>query len=184
MKTLHILVCVGMVVIAGYVLAQTTAAPPTDSDTPNSAPTAPNDQVSAMQPSKTRVTPFLMFEGQAEEAMKLYLSLFPDAAIESVEKYGPDEMGKPGTVKLASFTLAGQRVMCIDSPADHDFTFTPSMSLFVDCEDEPQLEKLFAELSKEGKVMMPLGDYGFSQKFGWVSDRFGVSWQLNLPKSE
>ena len=68
----------------------------------------------------------------------------------------------------------------IDSPVKHDFTFTPSMSIFVDCEDEGELIKAFNQLSSEGEVLMPLDNYGFSTKFGLVNDRFGVSWQLNL----
>ena len=63
----------------------------------------------------------------------------------------------------------------------HDFTFTPAMSLFVDCDNTEELERAFAALSEGGKVFMPLDDYGFSKRFGWCSDRFGVSWQLNLP---
>ena len=81
----------------------------------------------------------------------------------------------------AMFSLAGQEVMCIDSPVKHDFTFTPAMSLFVDCTADAQIEELFARVSEGGQVMMPLDNYGFSRKFAWVSDRFGVSWQLNLP---
>jgi predicted 3-demethylubiquinone-9 3-methyltransferase (glyoxalase superfamily) len=54
------------------------------------------------------------------------------------------------------------------------------MSIFVDCEDEAELDEAFKELSAGGEVLMPVGDYGFSAKFGWVNDRFGVSWQLNL----
>lgn len=61
------------------------------------------------------------------------------------------------------------------------FTFTPSMSIFVDCENEAESNQAFQQLSEGGKVLMPLDNYGFSKKFGWVSDRFGVSWQLNLP---
>jgi predicted 3-demethylubiquinone-9 3-methyltransferase (glyoxalase superfamily) len=70
--------------------------------------------------------------------------------------------------------------MAIDSPVKHDFTFTPAMSLFVDCADEAEIDALFAKLSEGGKVLMPLAAYPFSRKFGWLSDRFGVSWQLNL----
>jgi predicted 3-demethylubiquinone-9 3-methyltransferase (glyoxalase superfamily) len=133
---------------------------------------------------KTRVTPFLMFEGRAEEAMSSYVSIFPDSSVISVRRYGPGEAGKEGTVMRAVFSLAGQSVMCIDSPMKHDFTFTPAMSLFVDCATNAQLEDLFAKLSAGGQVLMPLGHYGFSRKFAWVSDRFGVSWQLNLPADE
>ena len=80
-------------------------------------------------------------------------------------------------------SLAGQTFMCIDSPVKHGFTFTPAMSLFVDCADEPEIDTLFAKLSEGGQVLMPLGQYPFASKFGWVSDQFGVSWQLNLPNS-
>jgi predicted 3-demethylubiquinone-9 3-methyltransferase (glyoxalase superfamily) len=71
--------------------------------------------------------------------------------------------------------------MFIDSPAKHAFTFTPSFSFFVETESEDELRRLAAALGEGGSVMMPLGDYGFSRLFTWVSDRFGVSWQLNLP---
>ncbi len=69
--------------------------------------------------------------------------------------------------------------MAIDS-FGHDFTFTPSISLFVKCDSEEELETLYEKLSEGGEVAMPLDDYGFSTKFGWVQDRFGVSWQLNF----
>jgi len=127
------------------------------------------------------IRPFLMFEGKAEEAMNLYVSLFPGSRIDSVNKYGPGEAGTEGTVQLAGFTLAGQTVMCIDSPARHAFTFTPSFSFFVDLETSEDLEKIAATLGKDGAVMMPLDNYGFSRRFTWLSDRFGISWQLNLP---
>ena len=129
----------------------------------------------------TAIRPFLMFEGAAEEAMNLYVSLFPGSRIDSIAKYGPGEPGPEGTVQLASFTLAGQTVMCIDSPAKHAFTFTPSFSFFVDLETGEELERLAAILGEGGAVMMPLDNYGFSRRFTWLSDRFGVSWQLNLP---
>ena len=130
--------------------------------------------------SSTQIMPFLMFEGKAEEAMSLYVSLFAGAKVTNIEKYGADGPGKEGTIKQARFKLAGQQVMCIDSPAPHAFTFTPSFSFFVECETEAQLDDLFAKLSNDGEVMMPPGNYGFSRKFCWTSDRFGVSWQLNL----
>lgn len=125
-------------------------------------------------------TPFLMFEGAAEEAMRLYVSLFPDSRIKQIDRYGPGEPGAEGSVRLARFTVAGQELMCIDSPAKHAFTFTPSVSLFVECESAEELERVFGALSEGGQVLMPLDGYGFSARFGWVNDRFGVSWQLNL----
>ena len=121
----------------------------------------------------------LMFEGKAEEAMTLYVSLF-GGSVTAVEKYGPGEHGKEGSVKRAEFTVGGHRLACIDSPIKHAFTFTPSASLFVECADEAELDRAFATLSEGGGVLMPPGNYGFSRKFGWANDRFGVSWQLNL----
>ena len=129
----------------------------------------------------TSVTPFLMFEGNAEEALNFYVSLLPDSRVVSITRYGPGEAGREGTVRQAVFSLAGQRIMCIDSPIKHNFTFTPATSMFVDCATENQLDELFAKLSDGGQVMMPLGQYDFSRKFAWIADRFGVSWQLNLP---
>jgi predicted 3-demethylubiquinone-9 3-methyltransferase (glyoxalase superfamily) len=128
-----------------------------------------------------KARPFLMFEGKAEEAMNFYVSLFPGSEITSVKRYGPGQPGKEGSVFLAEFSVAGQTVLCIDSPVKHDFTFTPSISFFIDCESEEQIAILAAALAENGKVLMPLGEYGFSRRFAWVADRFGVSWQLNLP---
>jgi predicted 3-demethylubiquinone-9 3-methyltransferase (glyoxalase superfamily) len=126
-----------------------------------------------------RITPFLMFEGSAEEAMRFYVAVFHDSTVNSIEHYGPGEPGAEGSVKHARFTLAGQEIICIDSPAKHAFTFTPSISLFVECESEAELDMAFGQLSAGGAVLMPLDAYGFSRKFAWINDRYGVSWQLN-----
>jgi len=80
----------------------------------------------------------------------------------------------------ATFELDGNLFMCSDSPPIHVWNFTPAVSNYIECKDENELEKLFSKLSKNGKVMMPLNNYGFSQKFGFIEDQFGVSWQLNL----
>jgi predicted 3-demethylubiquinone-9 3-methyltransferase (glyoxalase superfamily) len=127
-----------------------------------------------------KVRTHLMFDGAAEEAMNLYISLFEGSRIEKIDRYGPGEPGAEGSVKLAAFTIGEQNFQCIDSPMKHAFTFTPSMSIFVDCESEAELERVFGQLSDGGSVLMPLNNYGFSTRFGWVADRFGVSWQLNL----
>lgn len=128
-----------------------------------------------------KVQPFLMFEGKAEEAMNFYVSVFPEGWITDISRYGPGEQGKEGTVKVARFTLAGRSVMCIDSPVKHAFTFTPAFSFFVDVTSEAELRRLATVLGEGGGVLMPLANYGFSKLFTWVSDRFGVSWQLNWP---
>ncbi|MER6564234.1 VOC family protein [Streptomyces sp. NPDC001027] len=131
--------------------------------------------------SSRKITTFLMFQGNAEDAMNFYISLFDDAEVVGISRYGAAGPGKEGSVQHATFSLAGEEFMCIDSPVQHDFTFTPAVSLFVQCQDEAELDRLFAALAEQGAVLMPLGDYGFSPRFGWVNDRFGVSWQLNLP---
>lgn len=130
----------------------------------------------------TTVRPFLMFQGgNAEEAMNFYISLFDDGEIVEIVRWGKDGPGAEGSVMGATFRVAGQNVMCIDSPVKHEFTFNPAISMFVTCETDAQIERLAAALSESGSFLMPLNNYGFSKKFAWVSDRYGVSWQLNLP---
>jgi predicted 3-demethylubiquinone-9 3-methyltransferase (glyoxalase superfamily) len=126
------------------------------------------------------VSTHLMFEGTAEEAMNLYTSVFPGSRITEIERYEVGDAALQGKVKLARFELVGRSFICIDSPVKHAFTFTPSISLFVECESRAELDTVFARLSEGGSVLMPLDNYGFSTRFGWLADRFGVSWQLNL----
>lgn len=128
------------------------------------------------------IRPFLMFQGQrAEEALRFYLSVFPGSTLDELLLYTAGQPGKEGSVAQARFTIGGQSVRCTDSPVAHAFDFTPSMSLFVDCESEEQLRHFASTLGAGGKELMPVGNYGFSPLFAWVNDRFGVSWQLNLP---
>jgi predicted 3-demethylubiquinone-9 3-methyltransferase (glyoxalase superfamily) len=116
--------------------------------------------------------------GRAEEAMRLYVSLFEDSRVVDIERFGADE--EESGVQRARFVLAGREYIAMDSGRAHPFTFTPAMSLFVDCDSEQRLDEAFAELSGAGTVLMPLQAYPFSPKFGWLADRYGVSWQLNL----
>lgn len=119
--------------------------------------------------------------GKAEEAITAYTTLFSNSEVLSVEHYTKDDAPeKEGTVKVAHFTLNDMPMMAIDSALEHRFTFTPSMSLFVECESEAEIEKAFESLSNGGSVLMPMDNYGFSKRFGWLEDRYGVSWQLNL----
>lgn len=128
-----------------------------------------------------QISTFLMFTGQAEAAITLYMSVFANSQILSLIRYGSGEDGAEGSVKLATFSLNGQEFMAIDSNPVHAFTFTPSISLFVKCADEAEIDRVYAALSDGGGVMMPLGAYPFARKFAWIADRFGVSWQLSLP---
>jgi predicted 3-demethylubiquinone-9 3-methyltransferase (glyoxalase superfamily) len=127
------------------------------------------------------IRPFLMFQGDAEAALRLYVSLFEDGELKELTFYGAEGPGPQGKVQSALLRIAGQELMALDSPITHAFGFTPSMSLFAVCADEAELDRVYAALSEGGQELMPLGEYGFSRKFGWVNDRFGVSWQLNLP---
>ena len=121
--------------------------------------------------------------GKAEEAMNLYVSLFENSRILEIARYGADEAEREGAVKQARFSLAGQDFIAMDSGRQHDFTFTPAISIFVDCDRETELDEVYTGLSGGGMVLMPLQEYPFSGKFAWVQDRYGVSWQLNLTPS-
>ncbi len=130
-----------------------------------------------------KITPFLMFQdGNAEEAMNYYTSLIEDSEIMTISRYGANESGDEGTVMHATFSLKGQEFMCIDSNIKHAFSFTPSFSIYITCDSEQEINNLYEKLMTDGQALMPLNDYGFSKKFGWINDQFGVSWQLNLPK--
>lgn len=129
----------------------------------------------------TTARPFLMFQGgTAQAALDQYFAVFADSRIVRIERYAEGSGGPVGTIKVAVFTLCGREFMCSDSPVKHNFTFTPSSSTFVDFDSDAELERAFGLLAENGAVLMPLGNYGFSRRFGWVTDRFGVSWQLNL----
>ena len=133
-----------------------------------------------------KTTTFFMFvgkqHGKAEEAMNFYVSLFKNSSIVNIERYSAGEGEPEGTVKRAVFTLNGQEYMALDSNLAHDFTFTPAISIFVTCETEEEIDTLYKKLSEDGSVLMELNAYPFSEKFGWVQDKYGISWQLNLVK--
>ena len=128
------------------------------------------------------VRPFLMFQGGVSSAaIDFYRSLFPDAKIDAIERYGTDGPGPEGTIKLARFTIGSQSVLCSDSFVKHAFGFTPSFSFFVDVDSEKRVRELAEQLKQGGAELMPVGNYGFSTLFAWANDRFGVSWQINYP---
>ena len=134
-----------------------------------------------------KTTTFLMFVGEqcgkAEEAMRFYTSLFKNSEIKSIERWGKDEPGgKEGLIKKATFAIDGQEYIVSENTMNHAFTFTPAISIFVECDTEDEITTLFQKLSDKGGVTMPLDNYGFSKKFGWTADKYGVSWQLNLAK--
>ncbi len=126
----------------------------------------------------TSVWTHLMFQGAADEAIELYASVFQEFTVQRKELHDSGDM--KGKVRLAHVKFANQDLIIFDSPPVHNFTFTPAMSLFVEFNEPDELKKAFEALSEGGEVAMPLDDYGFSPLFGWLQDRYGVSWQLSL----
>lgn len=123
----------------------------------------------------TAAAPFLMFQGRCEKALTFYAGAVPGARIAALDRK-PD-----GTVAIARLAVAGLEIMANDSPPVHDFDFTPSTSIFLTVDSAEEVDALTTALGEGGKLLMPPDDYGFSQRFGWAQDRFGVSWQINLP---
>ncbi len=126
--------------------------------------------------SNQKITTFFMFNGKAEEAINFYTSLFDQSEITHIFHQ------EDGTVMHAAFTLKGQSFMAIDNSNKQDHAFTPAISLFINCDNNEEINRLFEQLSEGGAVLMPLSPLPMSEKFGWVQDKYGVSWQLNLAK--
>ena len=130
------------------------------------------------------LVPFLMFcgaqQGKAGEAIEWYCSIFEDSRVIKMDRYRAGDTDPEGTVRHAIFELGGHQIMAIDSAAPHDFTFTPAISLWVDCSSDAEIERLASRLGDGGRVLMPLAKYDFSERFAWIADRYGVTWQLNL----
>ena len=117
-----------------------------------------------------------MFQGAVADAIALWSLAFGDLQAQTL--MGGDQ---PSYVRI---TLAGQTLLLFDSPVRHDFTFTPAISLMVTCDDEPEVDRLARILGDGGQIFMPLDAYDFSPRYTWISDRFGVSWQLMLPPTD
>jgi predicted 3-demethylubiquinone-9 3-methyltransferase (glyoxalase superfamily) len=121
----------------------------------------------------TTITPHLWFDTQAKEAAALYTAIFPDSRIthSSTLRHTPS-----GDTDIVSFELAGQPFMAIS--AGPLFRFNPSISFLVACQTKDEVDRLWAKLSEDGQVLMPLDVYPFSERFGWLQDRYGLSWQV------
>jgi len=129
-----------------------------------------------------KIIPFLWFDGKAEEAVNFYTKIFKASKILKISRYGKstaEVSGKPeGSIMSISFKLEGQEFSALNGGSE--FSFTPAISFFVNCKTERELDKLWENLSERGKVLMKLGKYPFSEKYGWLNDKYGVSWQLIL----
>ncbi len=131
-----------------------------------------------------KITPFLWFDRNAEEAAKFYVSVFKKSKIKGKtrhEEASAEASGLPvGTVLTVDFSLEGQDFAALNGgPA---FKFSPANSFFIWCASEGELDGLWKKLSKGGTVRIPLGKYPFAKRYGWCEDRFGLNWQLMLEK--
>jgi len=127
-----------------------------------------------------KIYPFLWFDDQAEQAANFYTSIFQNAKMGEINYLEDGRENMHQKVLTLSFTLAGLEILALNGGPD--FSFTPAHSFFVTCQDEAEINVLWKKLSEGGFVLMEFGQYPFSEKFGWVADKFGLSWQLNLER--
>jgi predicted 3-demethylubiquinone-9 3-methyltransferase (glyoxalase superfamily) len=113
-----------------------------------------------------KITPFLWFDGKAEEAMNFYVSIFKNSKVISVSRYGDAGPGPQGLVMSATFQLEGQDFFALNGGPQ--FKFTPAISLFVNCETQEEVDELWEKLSAGGR----------KDRCGWLQDKYGLSWQI------
>ncbi|MEU8106507.1 VOC family protein [Nonomuraea muscovyensis] len=117
-----------------------------------------------------KITTYLWFDDQAEEAAEFYTSLFADSRIVSVQRYGDAGPGPAGQAMMVTFELAGQRFLALNGGPQ--FTFTEAISLYVDCETQEEVDALWTRLTEGGE----------ETQCGWLKDRWGLSWQI-IPRA-
>ncbi len=115
---------------------------------------------------KQKITPFLWFDGQAEDAAKLYVSIFPNSRILNVARYAEGGPGKPGSVLTVEFELDGQKFVALNGGPE--YKFTPAVSFQINCDTQAEIDRLWTKLCEGGQEV----------QCGWLTDRFGVSWQV------
>jgi predicted 3-demethylubiquinone-9 3-methyltransferase (glyoxalase superfamily) len=116
--------------------------------------------------SMQKITPFLWFDGNAEEAMNFYVSVFKNSKIKNVRRYGEAGPGPKGTVMTGTFQIEGQEFFALNGGPQ--YKFTPAISLFVDCKTQKEVDELWNKLSAGGRT----------DRCGWLQDKFGLSWQV------
>jgi predicted 3-demethylubiquinone-9 3-methyltransferase (glyoxalase superfamily) len=116
--------------------------------------------------ARPKITPFLWFDSNAEEAMNFYVSIFQNSRILNVMRYGNAGPGPKGTVMAATFQLEGQEFQALNGGPQ--YKFTPAISLFVNCETQHEVDTLWSKLLEGGR----------EDQCGWLTDRFGLSWQI------
>ncbi len=117
-----------------------------------------------------KITPFLWFDNQAEEAANFYVSLFKNSKVNNVNRYGDAGPGPKGSVMIVSFQLDGQDFIALNGGPN--FKFTPAISLYVDCETQEEVDQLWDKLSAGGR----------KDRCGWLQDKYGLSWQI-IPRA-
>jgi len=136
--------------------------------------------------SKKQIIPNFWFDGEAEAAANFYASVFNNAHVGRTDYY--TEAGKEihghdaGDVLTVEFEIEGQKFIALNGGPQ--FKVNPSISFFVHCSNEDEVNMLWEKLSDTAEVRMPLGSYPFSKRYGWLSDKFGVSWQLHLTEGD
>jgi len=113
-----------------------------------------------------KITPFLWFDGKAEEAMNFYVSIFKNSRIGKVSRYGEGGPGPKGSVMSATFEIEGQEFFALNGGPQ--FKFTPAISFFVNCETQQEVDELWERLSEGGR----------KDRCGWLQDKYGLSWQI------
>lgn len=113
-----------------------------------------------------KITPFLWFDGKAEEAMNFYVSVFKNSKVGAVTRYGDAGPGPKGSVMSVTFDLDGQSFYALNGGPQ--FTFSPAISFFVNCETQEEVDELWEKLSEGGGI----------HQCGWLHDKFGVTWQI------
>ena len=113
-----------------------------------------------------KITPFLWFDGNAEDAMNFYVSVFKKSKVVSVRRYGKAGPGKEGSVMTGTFQIEGQEFFVLNGGPQ--YKFTPAISLFVNCETQQEVDELWDKLSAGGR----------KDRCGWLQDKFGLSWQV------
>ena len=113
-----------------------------------------------------KITPFLWFNDQAEEAMNFYISIFKNSKVVNVSRFGEAGPGPKGTVMTATFQINGQEITALNGGPQ--FSFTEAISFYVDCETQEEVDELWGKLSEGGE----------KGQCGWLKDKYGLSWQI------
>lgn len=138
-----------------------------------------------MEKIKQKIVPNLWFDSEAEEAVNFYTSVFKNSGINSRTRY--PEAGQeihqkePGSIMTIDFELEGYQLLALNG-GPH-FKFNPSVSLFVICENEKEINQIWKQLFEGGEALLPLDSYDWSSKYGWLQDRYGLNWQLMINDS-